>query len=330
MTTRSTQTFIEAMERRYGSIEAVGRGNVLQFGSHTLFAISSSKLLSKSYFYAIQEDFLQLAFRRPLEEIVKVYAVLICGDDRTVLVLPHALIASLVTNPSKNRVHIYPRNDGYYLKTSGHPAIDVTQYLNAYPLQELAQETKEETLEVADVIESAEQQEEEINEHTRIQWMLIRFGKAAGHNVWVPANDRGKSFANEPFTHLTLSDLPNFGFEPVARRIISNIDVLWLEENVIHQAFEIESTTSVYSGLLRMSDLVMSQPNVNIDLSIVAPARRREIVRRNIMRPTFSRLRPKCSYISFDEVTTKYDMVKDILKKPTARIVDLLDGESFQ
>lgn len=330
MTTRSTQTFIEAMERRYGSSETVGRGNVLKFGNHILFAISNSKLHATNYFYAVQEDFLKLDFRRPIEPNVKVYAVLICGDDRTVLVLPHALIASLVTNSAKNRIHVYPRNDGYFLKTSGHPAIDVTQYLNAYPLQEVVQDATDEVPEVVEAVESPEQQTEEINEHTRIQWMLIRFGKAAGHNVWVPANDRGKSFSNEPFTMLTLSDLPNFGFDPVARRIISNIDVLWIEENIIHQAFEIESTTSVYSGLLRMSDLVMSQPNVNIDLSIVAPMRRREIVRRNIMRPTFSKLRPKCSYISFDEVTSKYDMVKEIIKKPTARIVDLLDGESFQ
>lgn len=329
MTTRTTQTFIEAMERRYGSSETVGRGNVLQFGEHILFAISNSKLHTTNYFYAVQEDFLQLDFRRRIEPEVKVYAVLICGDDRTVLVLPHALIASLVTDPSKNRIHVYPRNDGYFLKTSGHPAIDVTQYLNAYPLQEVVEDARDEAPEAIEVVELEEQQEE-INEHTRIQWMLIRFGKAAGHNVWVPANDRGKSFSNESFTSLTLSDLPNFGFDPVARRIISNIDVLWIEENVIHQAFEIESTTSVYSGLLRMSDLVMSQPNVNIDLSIVAPMRRREIVRRNIMRPTFSRLRPKCSYISFDEVTTKYNMVKEIIKKPTARVVDLLDGESFQ
>jgi hypothetical protein len=44
------------------------------------------------------------------------------------------------------------------------------------------------------------------------------------------------------------------------------IDVLWLDGNAIVAAFEIESTTSIYSGLLRMSDLLAMQPNLNIPL----------------------------------------------------------------
>ena len=78
-----------------------------------------------------------------------------------------------------------------------------------------------------------------------------------------------------------------------------------------------------------MSDLVLSQPNVNIDLHLVAPLRRREIVRKNILRPTFSKLRPKCSYISFEEVTEKYEVVKELLRKQQARFDNLLESESF-
>ena len=47
-------------------------------------------------------------------------------------------------------------------------------------------------------------------------------------------------------------------------------DVL-IEGNSIVAAFEVESTTSVYSGLLRMSDLLALQPNLSIDLFLVAP-----------------------------------------------------------
>jgi hypothetical protein len=68
-------------------------------------------------------------------------------------------------------------------------------------------------------------------------------------------------------------------------------------------AFEIESTTSVYSGLLRMSDLLAMQPNLNIPLYLVAPDERREKVVAEINRPTFSRLSPPmsrtCRFIPF-------------------------------
>ena len=43
--------------------------------------------------------------------------------------------------------------------------------------------------------------------------------------------------------------------------------MLWLKGNAIVAAFEVESTTSIYSGLLRMSDLVAMQPNLNMLLT---------------------------------------------------------------
>lgn len=45
-------------------------------------------------------------------------------------------------------------------------------------------------------------------------------------------------------------------FDDATNRTIELIDVLWLDRNSIVAAFEIESTTSIYSGLLRMADLV--------------------------------------------------------------------------
>jgi hypothetical protein len=44
-------------------------------------------------------------------------------------------------------------------------------------------------------------------------------------------------------------------------RTVELIDVLWLNGNAIVAAFEAESTTSIYSGLLRMADLLSMQPN---------------------------------------------------------------------
>ena len=56
------------------------------------------------------------------------------------------------------------------------------------------------------------------------------------------------------------------------------IDVLWLQGEAIVAAFEVEHTTTIYSGLLRMADLVSMQPNLKLDLFIVAPDERREKV----------------------------------------------------
>jgi hypothetical protein len=72
---------------------------------------------------------------------------------------------------------------------------------------------------------------------------------------------------------------------------------LWLRGNAIIAAFEIESTTSIYSGILRMSDLIAMHPNLNIPLYLVVPDERRVKVINEVNRPTFSRLSPPLSKI---------------------------------
>lgn len=239
--------------------------------------------------------------------------------------VPQPIIAEVMKTAPSDRVHVQRKGDSYFLRISGKPLIDVTEFLNKYPLPE----TKSEIQPDQEDITPIEQQASEIHEHTRIQGMLVQFGRAAGYSAWVPTSDKHKEYNGESLSSLTISHLPNFGFDPQTNQIVANIDVLWFEGNVIHKAFEIESTTTVYSGLLRMSDLVLSQPNIVIELHIVAPLRRRDLVRKNILRPSFARLRPKCSYVSFEEVSTKYSIVKEILKKPQARIRDLLESEKF-
>ncbi len=73
------------------------------------------------------------------------------------------------------------------------------------------------------------------------------------------------------------------------------------------RAFEVEHTTAVYSGILRMADLLALQPNMNIRLHVVAPDERREKVLREITRPVFSLLDPgplyeSCSYLAYSSI----------------------------
>jgi len=72
-------------------------------------------------------------------------------------------------------------------------------------------------------------------------------------------------------------------------RSIENIDVVWeFGPYSIRSAFEIEHSTSVYSGILRLSDLRAEAPNSNYPLFIVASENRRKKVFDELRRPTFS------------------------------------------
>jgi hypothetical protein len=134
--------------------------------------------------------------------------------------------------------------------------------------------------------------------------MLLKLGSDLGLEVWVARNDRNRQANGKPFSDLPRMrrDLPR-QFDEVTSRTIELIDVLWLRGNAIIAAFEIESTTVIYSGLLRMADLLAMQPNLNIPLYVVAPDERRDKVKIEVNRPTFSRLSPPlreaCRFISF-------------------------------
>jgi hypothetical protein len=165
-------------------------------------------------------------------------------------------------------------------------------------------------------VEGAQETSKAATAHTEIQWLLLKLGNDMGLDVWVARNDRGREVNGRPF-----SDLPRLKaslplqFDEVTNRTIELIDVLWLRGNAIVAAFEIESTTSIYSGLLRMSDLVTMQPNLNIPLYLVAPDERREKVIEEVNRPTFSRLTPPmnriCSYISFSTLQQNIEKARE-------------------
>ena len=110
-----------------------------------------------------------------------------------------------------------------------------------------------------------------------------------------------------------ISELPT-QFNEATNRTIELIDVLWLKGNSIIAAFEVECTTSVYSGLLRMSDLLALQPNLDIRLYLVAPDERRAKVEQEIQRPTF-KIREKplpttCGFLSFSRLMEKLDGIQ--------------------
>lgn len=100
-------------------------------------------------------------------------------------------------------------------------------------------------------------------DHTEVQYLLLKLGSDMGFEVWAARNDRGREYRGKKIASIPRikSELPN-QFDEATNRTIEMIDVLWLQKNNFVAAFEIESTTSIYSGLLRLSDLVAMQPNV--------------------------------------------------------------------
>src|SRR6266571_1164871 len=169
----------------------------------------------------------------------------------------------------------------------------------------------------------------EPRDHEDIQRLLLKLGSDMGFEVWVARNDRGRQLKGPRFAELPKlkTELP-LQFDEATNRTIELIDVLWLKGNAIVAAFEVESTTSVYSGLLRMSDLIAMQPNLNIPLYLVAPDDRRQKVFAEVNRPTFSRLSPPlvdvCRYIAFSTLRDYLSQIGGFLRYLKPEFLDEL------
>ena len=156
-------------------------------------------------------------------------------------------------------------------------------------------------------IEPVAEPKKEVRESIKVQALLARIGAEMNMQIWIPANDRAavlKELGKEPGD--LLSSLP-LNYDSTTIDTIERIDVLWIKGRSIVRAFEVEHTTSIYSGILRMADLLSLQPNMDIRLHIVAPEDRRNKVMNEIQRPVFSLIegRPlgkSCTYLSYDSV----------------------------
>ncbi len=145
-------------------------------------------------------------------------------------------------------------------------------------------------------------------EHTKIQALIAKIGESMGFRIWLPVADRQRVL--EAWTpvldNVLLGHLP-LNYDTVTLRTIENIDVLWIRRNAIIRAFEIEHSTSIYSGLLRMADLMSLQPNLKIKAHIIAPMSRRWKVLQEISRPVFALMESgpmskSCSYLSYEAI----------------------------
>jgi type II restriction enzyme len=129
--------------------------------------------------------------------------------------------------------------------------------------------------------------------HTEVQGWLRDLGLALGFCVWVAANDRGRAFGGGTLGDRCVQALPAPLEETAGAEAVRLIDVLWLDRETgqVTAAFEVEHTTSIYSGIVRLLDLALGGGGQAVrGLFVVAPDDREDQVRAQLARPAFSQV----------------------------------------
>jgi type II restriction enzyme len=149
--------------------------------------------------------------------------------------------------------------------------------------------------------------------HTEIQGWLRDLGKALGYDVWIAANDRSRAYDGGKLGESCLERLPEAIEKAPGADAIRLIDVLWLDRGKAHvaAAFEVEHSTSIYSGVVRMLDLALgTEAHALEGMFLVAPNGREDEVRAQLTRPAFSRVADlQVRYLPYGELESHRESI---------------------
>lgn len=153
----------------------------------------------------------------------------------------------------------------------------------------------------------SEKHEEDL--HTEMQYHLLKIGKALGYDPISAVNDRGKCHGEVNFSFISLSKFPELPVDKDTLSTIQLIDIIWFEKNTDKAvcAFEVEKSTSIYSGILRLSDLSISFSDHNTSLFIIIPNNREKDVVLQLNRPSIRNSNVKIKYILFSDLREHCD-----------------------
>jgi type II restriction enzyme len=161
--------------------------------------------------------------------------------------------------------------------------------------------------------------EQEDRSHVQVQGWLRDLGTSLGFDVWVASNDRNRMCGNGRLSDGCVDVLPALLEASTGADAIRLIDVLWLDRGFVDNgtggrvaaAFEVEHTTSIYSGIVRMLDLALGVPeHSEVKLFLVAPDAREEEVRAQLARPAFARVANlKVRFLPYGELEKNRDVM---------------------
>jgi type II restriction enzyme len=159
--------------------------------------------------------------------------------------------------------------------------------------------------------------------HTQMQYHIMKIGTSIGYDVIAASNDRSKCHDGNSLSFISLEKFPELKVDPDTYKTIKLIDAVWFEKgsNNITCAFEVEKSTSIYSGILRLTDLHFSFTDSPPSLYLIIPDNREKEVLLQLQRPSIKNSAIEIHYILFSELKDncsaicKFGEDKEILKK---------------
>lgn len=148
----------------------------------------------------------------------------------------------------------------------------------------------------------------EITSHSEAEFILLKLGQILGYDTYSP--DRNKEAYGQKLEDLiSLDAIPQFT-TPSLLDTIKNIDVIWFEGEFPVCCFEVEHTTGVTAGLLRL----FQTSQLNTKLFIIAPTDVLKKFETEMNKIPFSKMRSRYIFRSYEALADFHRLAEDYVK----------------
>ena len=128
--------------------------------------------------------------------------------------------------------------------------------------------------------------QQRVNQHSEILAILALIGKKKGHNIWIGKREQHERDSGLVAKGKTLKEymtLKKLKVDNASNQsVIENIDLIWIKGKEIKAIFEIESTTTMTSALMRGSNV-----DERVDKFMILPEEREGQLRNKLTSPLF-------------------------------------------
>jgi len=148
----------------------------------------------------------------------------------------------------------------------------------------------------------------EILSHSEAEFILLKLGQILGYDTYSP--DRNKNACSQKLEDfISLNAIPQFT-TPSLLNTIKNIDVIWLEDEFPVCCFEVEHTTGVTTGLLRL----YQTSQLNTKLFVIAPAEVLKKFETEMNKIPFSKMKSRYIFRSYEDLINFYYLAENYTK----------------
>lgn len=227
---------LNQLEDKYGKIKHIGNGNSLFLveSVNVVVYIRYSKILSRdNAFYGLRKEDISLMSKQ------KSYICFLTNNKDYNVVLPFQQFETYFDNSKpasdgqfKIIINFKPTGVELYIANIGKFNVEIyVGFDKLFNIKTLKTPIPKLT-------------------HSDVKSLISSIGISKGFSVWVPTNDKIKLNKNIVDFSKIRENLPKFDIN--LNRIISEIDVIWLDNTDLISFYEVEHSTPMHSGLFKI------------------------------------------------------------------------------